>query len=469
MKLTKGYGEQNVSLNQSQRATRKRANRIIQSSNRLLVAVALLLVIAIVEGQSPSTKVKANDHLRFTLILSRHGIRPPLAVNSTLNLNSSDPWPAWEVPPGYLTPHGALAIQKMGAYLRLDFARNGLLPAFGCPEKNEIYLATDTDERNIESTRATFAGLEPGCDPLAINTGASKGGAKDPLYSAIPSLFPPPSQDAVLADQRATFGSDPQAFFSAAANPGLDVFARILEPDPGHPAAKPILDDPRPLAAASSLVEDLLLEYVDDKPMSEVGWGRVDEATLRHLIPLHTKQFSASARSLLAARTQGSNLMAHMLWTLEQAAQSGEHKSVPGAIGPDGARLVYLSGHDTNLNNIGGLLNVHWTADGRTDDTPPDSQIVFELWQNSQTKQYTVRLRFRAQTLDQLRSGEDLSLRNSPVEVDLTPPGCQANHPCPFSSFDRAVHGLLDPVYVKIELPPMREVQSLPTIGLKNQ
>lgn len=457
-----------MDLKQSQRPSWKKIRRVIQSSMQLPGAIALVLAIAVAPAQPPSAKAAANDHLRFTLILSRHGVRPPLVALPTLNLHSSDPWPEWEVPLGYLTPHGALAMQKMGAYMRLDFARHGMLPASGCPAKSEIYLEADTDERNIESTRATLAGLEPGCDPLPINTGAAEGGAKDPLYSAIPLLFPLPSQGAVAADQRATFGSDPQAFFSSAANPGLDVLARILAPNPAHPAAKPILDDPRPLAAASTLVEDLLLEYVDDKPMSEVGWGRVDEATLRRLIPLHTKQFSTSTRSPLTSRTQGSNLMAHMLWTLEQAAQSGGRNAVPGAIGPAGARLVYLSGHDTNLNYIGGLLNVHWTADGRTDDTPPDSQIVFELWQNSQSKQYSVRLRFRAQTIDQLRSGEDLSLRNPPVEVDLTPPGCRANQTCPFSIFDQAVHGLLDPAYVKAELPPMRDV-GVRTIGVKNQ
>ena len=119
--------------------------------------------------------------------------------------------------------------------------------------------------------------------------------------------------------------------------------------------------------------------------------------------------------------------------------------------------MVYLNGHDTNLSEIGGLLNVHWTADGRTDGTPPDSQIVFELWQNSRSKQYSIRLRFRAQTLDQLRSGEDLSLRNPPAEVDVTAPGCEADRVCLFSSFDRAVHALLDPAFVKTELPPMRE------------
>ena len=455
-----------MGLNKRQRRSWKRINRSILSNNQLLTAVALLLMIAGASGQSRSTKAAAHDHLRFTLILSRHGVRPPLVANTALNLYSSDPWPVWEVPPGNLTPHGAVAIQKMGAYMRLEFARQGLLPDSGCPLNDEIYLESDTDERNIESTRATIAGLEPDCEHPAIHVGAAAG-ARDPLYTAIPLLFPPPSQDAVEADERARLGSDPEAFYALAANPALNVFARILAPNPDHPADRPILDNPRPLSVASTPIEDILLEYVDNKPMSEVGWGRIDESTLRHLIPLHTKQFTASTRTPLTARTQGSNLMAHMLWTLEQAAQSGESKAVQGAIGPPDARLVYLSGHDSNLNYIGGLLNVHWTADGRTDDTPPDSQIVFELWQNSQTKGYSVRLRFRAQSIDQLRSGEDLSLGNPPAEVNVTPPGCQANHQCPFSRFDRAVHGLLDPAYVKTELPAMREVASSPIIVIK--
>ncbi len=203
--------------------------------------------------------------------------------------------------------------------------------------------------------------------------------------------------------------------------------------------------------------------------MSDVGWGRVDEATLRRLIPLHTKQFAVSTRTPLTARTQGSNLMAHMLWTLEQAAQSTRAQVCSWSHRAGGARLVYLSGHDSNLNYIGGLLNVHWTADGRTDDTPPDSQIVFELWQNSRTKQYSVRLRFRAQTIDQLRSGEDLSLRNPPVEVDLPPPGCEANQSVPFqASIARCMACLIPPTSQTSSRPCARR-QALPTIGLKNQ
>ncbi len=449
-----------MGLRQSKGPSQMRIHRVIQFSMRTLVAAALVLTSAIAHTQPPPAKGNGENQLRFTLVLSRHGIRPPFLAASALSQHSSNPWPEWEVPLGNLTPHGAMGIRQMGAYMRLDFAHERLLPASGCPKRSDIYLYSDTDERNISSTRNTFAGFEPGCDPLPINSMVPASAARDPLFSPIPSIFAPPAKEAAAADLQAVLGNNPDAFFSSAANPGLDELAHILAPDPAHPAAMPILDDPRPLAAASTLVEDLLLEYVDDKPMSEVGWGRVDEPTLRRLIPLHTKQFSLATRTPLSARTQGSNLMAHILWTLEQAAQSQNRKTVPGAIGPPGTRLVYLSAHDSNLSYIGGLLGLHWNADGRIDDTPPDSQIVFELWQNSKSQKYTVRLRFRAQTIDQLRSGAVLTLKNPPVEVNLTPPGCHANQPCPFSSFDPAAHRLLDPAYVKTELMPTHVTQA---------
>jgi 4-phytase/acid phosphatase len=208
---------------------------------------------------------------------------------------------------------------------------------------------------------------------------------------------------------------------------------------------------------AAPLIEDFLLEYTDGKPMPEVGWGRVDEPTLRRLMPLYVKGFDLVTRTPLSARSRGSNLVAHMLDTLEQAAQPAQTQPatpVPGAFGPVGTRLVYIGGHDSDLSFIGGLFSLHWTVGGITDDTPPDSQIVFELWQNSKSKQYTVRLFYRAQTYDQLRSGQTLTLASPPAKVVLTPPGCRAGQPCSFADFDRAAHALLDPAYIKPDLLP---------------
>lgn len=420
---------------------------------KLLLATLLITAASLVPAQAPTPRNHAQDKLRFTLILSRHGVRPPLKAASVLDLRSSSAWPEWEVPLGYLTPHGAEALRQMGAYMRLDLARKGLFSAAGCPDNSGIYLYADTQERTIMSTRATFAGLEPGCEPPLVHIVAAAPGVDDPVFSPIPGAFPPLSDEALAADRQTALGNDPAAFFSLAGNPELKELAAILAPDPAHPAAKPILGDPRPLAVGAPLIENFLLEYAGDKPLPEVGWGRVDGPALRRLMPLYVKQFDLLTRTPLSARAQGSNLVAHLLDTLEQAAQAAP---VPGAFGPAGARLVYLGGHDSDLSRIGGLFHLHWTAGGITDDTPPDSQLVFELWQNSKSKQYAVRLFYRAQTLDQLRSAQALPLAGPPAEVALTPPGCRPNRPCPFAAFDRAARALLNPAYVQPNLQPAR-------------
>jgi 4-phytase/acid phosphatase len=380
-----------------------------------------------------------------------------LAAASALGVRSSGAWPEWEVPLGILTPHGAQTIRQMGAYMRMDLARKGLLQADGCPDSNEIYLYADTNQRTIMSTRNTFAGLEPGCDLPPVHMVAAAAGVADPIFSPIPGSFPPPPDAAVAADRQATLGNDAEAYFSLARNPELKELSYVLVPDPAHPAAKPILDDPRPLAAMSTLIENFLLEYTDGKPMQEVGWGRVDAAALHRLMPLYVKGFDLATRMPLTARTRGSNLTAHILDSLEQAAQSAQMQAghavpnaIAGAFGPAGARLVYLGGHDSDLSYIGSLFGLHWSVDGIGDDTPPDSQIVFELWQSAKSKQYSVRMFYRAQTLDQLRSGQKLTLADPPAEVSLTPPGCRGGEICPFAAFDKAARAVLDPAYIKL-------------------
>jgi 4-phytase/acid phosphatase len=218
-----------------------------------------------------------------------------------------------------------------------------------------------------------------------------------------------------------------------------------------QPPADPadIIAASRPRSIASEIVEDLLLEYLDDKPLAKVGWGRVDESTLRKLMPIRVAAFNLENRTPFFAKAMTSNLLAHILETLDQAASN---VATPGALGSPGTRLVYISGHDGDLTGIGSLLGLHWTADGNTDDTPPDSQIVFELWQRAGSGRYTIRIRYRAQTLGQLRDASMLTSANPPAEVLLTPTGCTAPANCPFRVFCKVAISRLDPTHVRAAL-----------------
>jgi len=458
---------------------------------RTFAALLVLLSFAApAQTKKPAHKPTpaAPAELKFVLIVSRHGIRPPLQPTSTLNQFSTEPWPEWEVPLGELTPHGAIAIQQMGQYLRLRYVEDGLFAPGGCPAPGDLFLYADTDHRNIDSTRSTFAGFAPNCDHLDINIMApTPDNKRDPLFNAVPASFAPPNNAASEAAMRAALHTNPDFSLTARGSPELNNLAHIFAPNPAHQPEKPILTQPisfspgtwgvaahGPLPAASNLIEDLELEFVDAKPLTQVGWGRLGDTdeqaddTLLRLLPLHVKAFGLGLRTPLYARAQGSNLLSHILQTLDSAynvqfaEEEGDTRAdklsgfmQKGAIGPAGTKIVYLSAHDSNIFNLGGLLGLHWRADSRSDDTPPDSQLAFELWQQPGSTSYDIRIVYRAQTLAQLRSAETLSLENPPAEVELTPTGCVAHRPCPLATFLAAAARTLDPAFVKPNLAPL--------------
>jgi 4-phytase/acid phosphatase len=152
---------------------------------------------------------------------------------------------------------------------------------------------------------------------------------------------------------------------------------------PGHTATTLLLDIPPsldsgkgdhltelkgPLNAASTITENFLLEYTNGLPMDQVGWGRVNLATLKQLMDLHTAASDLTRRSSYLATVQASNALAHILNTLQLAVTN---RAVPGALGKLGDRAVFLVGHDTNIANLAGMLNLNRIIDGRRDDTPP--------------------------------------------------------------------------------------------------
>src|SRR5262249_44487228 len=150
------------------------------------------------------------------------------------------------------------------------------------------------------------------------------------------------------------------------------------------------------------------------------GWGRLTAARLGHVLTLHAAYADLMRRTPYLARVRGSNLLAHIVRSLRQAASGS---AVPGALGPPGNTVLLLSGHDTNLSNLSGMLGLTWTLPGYpADDTPPGGALIVSLWQQGTGEMY-VTLRYVSQTLDQMHAAARLTLASPPPAADLAVPG----------------------------------------------
>ena len=374
--------------------------------------------------------------LERVVMLMRHGIRPPTKLQPVPVEYSPRPWPRWKAGPGLLTEHGAKGVALLGQWDRADLGQRGLLAASGCPAPGEVSIQASKVPRAISTAEAWAASFAPGCGllvthsakdqpdslfhPLAAQPGAFDGSAalKDALKAGTPSdeanrlTSQLRELEVVLGCEMPTCDLERQASALVA-----------------RPHDRPALKGPLNVAATAS--ESFLLEYVENKPMSEVGWGLADRTTIERLLVFTAVKFRFQDRPLYIARTAAGPLATAMMGALAA---------------PRAARVSLFAGHDTNIADLAGLLDLHWRVPGYPRDTvPPGSALGFELLSGANQERF-VRAFYRSQDMDQLRNLEPLTGTSAPHRFYIDIPGCgRAMEPrgCKLEAFTALVNAKL--------------------------
>ncbi len=402
---------------------------------------------------APAQDRRASDEsLQFVVYLSRHGVRSPTGNLERYASYSAAAWPAWDVPPGYLTAHGYELMTLFGAYDRAKLADKGLLAKSGCADADRVTILADSDQRTRESGNALAAGLFPGCE---MEVHALPEGTADPMFHSMEAGAMRPDAALAAAAIGGRIGGDVNSL-TAAYRPRLIALDRLLagcgKVKSTNLARTSLLDIPArlspgagrhaaelqgPLATASTLAENLLLEYTEGMKGSNLGWGCLDEAALREVLELHAAEQDYAERTPAIARMYASTLLDRISKALEQNATN---KPVPGAPGKPGDKELLLVGHDTNIASVAGALGLDWIIDGRREDTPPGGALVFELWRGHASGGYSVRVFYTAQTLEQMRTTQPLTTSNPPAETPVFVPGCStADMSCDLDRFSALV------------------------------
>lgn len=383
------------------------------------IALALALALGGNGGQRPAADAPPPGlTVDRVVLLMRHGVRPPTKAQPMPAGVAADPWPSWPVAPGWLTPHGTEAVGRLGGWDGARLRRLGVLPASGCPATGAVTVVADSDQRTIATADAWLAALAPGC---AIPNTHKPQGEDDPVFSAIEQGkgdYDPAKADAGVAAAAgpggiATVEARNRALLArldrilcGSARSGCGVSGEPSSIAPASTGKRPKLGGA--LDRASTAAQILLLEYADGKPMKDVGWGRATAADVTALSAFHALEFRLLARPphIAAANLAG-------IAPILREGLTGK------------AVVTMVSGHDTNIANLGGLLDIHWQVPGiAADDPAPGGAIVLERLRDARGALY-VRALYRAQTLEQIRSAAPLGA-NAPYSAVLPIPGCAA-------------------------------------------
>ncbi|WP_194270712.1 histidine-type phosphatase [Glaciimonas soli] len=381
--------------------------------------------------------------LERAVLVMRHGVRPPTKSAQAMASLSDQAWPddaAWGAAPGELTPHGGLAIRKMGSDLRDFYVGAGLLPALGSIADQTLIWADSADQRTRATGQMLALGLSGNAtQPISVGWSANH---TDPLFHGLDEktcpLDPAAEQQAILAQGPLDTPETRSA---------LTRLQAILAPQACQGSAGACLEGPGKLTAGSGEVkisgplsigatvsEVLLLEYENGLPMSQVGFGRASRADIEQLQSIHEHTANLTRRTPYIATRRAYALAQFILAALSENNVNSTVPTINAA-----QRLIVLAGHDTNLSNLAGVFGLDWHMPDQPDVTAPGTVIAFERWRENTTGKTLLRMRLFYQNMEQVRNLSDSPAR----QIPLQPAACRDSDNCALSHVVSEVKAIL--------------------------
>jgi 4-phytase/acid phosphatase len=414
---------------------------------RVMMRATILTALLLVAASAATPAANERGTAVFAVVVTRHGVR------SFTKTPAQYTWPDWSpVAPGYLSAHGYTLVTQLGRYYRTYFSSIGL--SMGCGSRG-TYVYADVDQRTLETGRALIDGACGSPDALPLYHKATMGPCvNDPLFDGADWLIPAGKVD-TAASRAAVAAAAPNPPSEIVAQHAAD-FAAVqslldtrcsgtcapVDAGPSEITAKAgsLAELRGPLDTGSGYAESIFLEQAQCAPV-------VDTAKLAQAMKLHVLAYDVNARNAYNPLVKGGNIFAHIVGVLEaKAGMPHPNVSVPDI---SQASLMILSGHDTQLGALGGILDAHWALGNGlvADDMPPGGALVFELYRLP-SGEYRVHLHFVYQTLAQFRSAGAIAggVATSPIHM----PGCSGDEcSVPLSRLATLAHQLAQRGFVR--------------------
>lgn len=378
-----------------------------------------------------SQEFKDKYELKEVVVLSRHNIRAPLSgKNSILGKITTHQWTNWTANASELTLKGGVLETMMGQYFRKWLESEGLFRDGYCPNDDEINIYANSMQRTIATAEYFKAGLLPTCNQSVYHRFSPS--KMDPLF--FPRLTKVSDEFKVEAlRQISQMGGEKGIIgINESLKDSYDLIEKVTEMK-NSPACKEdnicalndyntqltfnLGDEPNmkgTLKTANTIADALILQYFEVADDKEAAFGHNLTTTDWEKI---SRVKDVYGDVLFSAPIVAVNVAHPLLVYIKDELKS------------DVRKLTYLVGHDSNICSLLNALGVEEYSLPNTIEkkTPIGSKLVFEKWQDKNSKEEFISIQLVYQTTNQLRNLEALSLDNPPAMFPIKLSGVASN------------------------------------------